>query len=141
MAWNHREPILLKKNNPEKKLPQVSDTKLLVPRPENIRTYCEKNLSRGFSCIMIKNVKFEYVICEEIIFNGCMKPLLLTCHLQTKYSDFKVKKYFFFILLKNNYKCNICFVMFIVDHFFFCWHQNFTIASKTCVLVKYFFLS
>lgn len=40
---------------------------------------------------MIKYVKFKYFIGGEIILNSCMKPLLLTCNLQTKQLDFKAK--------------------------------------------------
>jgi len=42
--------------NPMKKLPQVSDTKLLVPLPVKIRKYSEDYLSQGFSFVMIENV-------------------------------------------------------------------------------------
>jgi len=74
--------------NPMKKLPQVSDTKLLVPLPVEIRKYSEDYLSQGFSFVMIENVpRPECVVCGEVLSNGSMKPSLLTRHLNTKHSD------------------------------------------------------
>lgn len=65
------------KQNPKKKLPQVSDT--------TIRKYSQEYLSHGFSFVIIENiVKSECVVSGEVLSNGSMKPSLLTRHLNTK---------------------------------------------------------
>lgn len=90
-----------------KKLPQVSNTKFLVPG--KIRKYSEEYLCHGFSFITIDNVdKPECVICGEILANISMKPSQLTRHLITKHSDLKDKDVTFFKhLLENKNKCNM----------------------------------
>lgn len=90
-----------------KKLPQVSNTKFLVPG--KIRKYSEEYLCHGFSFITIDNVaKPECVICGEILANSSMKPSQLTRHLITKHSDLKDKDVTFFKrLLENKNKCNM----------------------------------
>lgn len=90
-----------------KKLPQVSDTKFLVPG--KIRKYSEEYFCHGFSFITIDNVTTpECVICGEILANSSMKPSQLTHHLITKHSDLKDKDDTFFKrLLENKNKCNI----------------------------------
>jgi hypothetical protein len=95
--------------NPMKKLPQVSDTNLLVPLPVKISKYSVDYLSQGFSFVMIENVpRPECVVCGEVLSNGSMKPLLLTRHLNTKHSDLKDKNVTFFKrLLENKNKCNM----------------------------------
>jgi len=82
--------------NPMKKLPQVSDTKLFVPLPVKIRKYSEDYLSQGFSIVMMENVpRPECVVCGEVLPNDSMKPSLLTRHLNTKHSDLKDKNVIF----------------------------------------------
>jgi len=74
--------------NPMQKLPQVSDSKLLVPLPVKIRKYSEDYLSQGFSFVMIENFpRPECAVCGEVLSNGSMKPSLLTRHLNTNNLD------------------------------------------------------
>ncbi|XP_022180167.1 zinc finger BED domain-containing protein 5-like [Myzus persicae] len=94
-----------------KELPQVSNTKFLVPG--KIRKYSEEYLCHGFSFITIDNIaKPECVICGEILANSSMKPSQLTRHLITKHSDLKDKDVTFFKRLienKNKYAVHCMF--------------------------------
>jgi len=73
-----------------KKLPQVTDTKLLIPR--KIRKCSEEYFCHGFSSVTINNVvRPECVVCGKVLSNTSMKPSQVTRYLNTKHSNLKEK--------------------------------------------------
>ena len=76
---------------------------LIIPSKGKKRKYCEEYLKYGFTYIGDENCpKPRCVVCGDVLSNGCMKPSLLSRHLQTKHANYKDKKYGFFKNLEQN---------------------------------------